>query len=201
MSHPEDLMRLEDRFNVKALHYLGGESRPAFLAQADVLLEGNGFTLPAHRCILTQGSKVCREGQWAGKGTCCCPVLQLVGYAGAANRVTLACTPHSVLHMQVLAMLFESVPPAPAHAEPHELPAKRQRTEWDHGGGSSWDAAAPPPPAGTLAACTRLSTPFLDYSKPAVLLLLHLLYNSHRAMRVARYAVGQPALVSEVRMV
>ncbi|PRW58659.1 putative uncharacterized protein LOC107376968 [Chlorella sorokiniana] len=147
----QELMRLEDRFNVDGLHYLGGESRLPLLRQADVLLEGGGFTLPAHRCILSKGSKV-------------------------------------------LASLFESVPPPPTRTEQQELPAKRQRLDDAHGGAGGLDA----PVAGTLAACTRLHTPFSDFSKTSVLLLLYLLYNSHRASRVARHAVGQPALVSEL---
>lgn len=92
----------------------------------------------------------------------------------------------------MLAALFESVPSAPSGTTQPERPAKRLRA--DDGVGSSSSA----PPAGTLGACTRLRTPFSDYSQPAVLLLLHLQYNTHRAARVARFAVGQPTLVSEV---
>ena len=61
MAKPEPT-RLEDRFEADGLHYLGGESRLELLRQADVLLEGGGFTLPAHRCILSKGSKVCMDG-------------------------------------------------------------------------------------------------------------------------------------------
>lgn len=92
----------------------------------------------------------------------------------------------------MLAALFESVPSAPSGTTQPERPAKRLQA--DDGVGSSSSA----PPAGTLGACTRLRTPFSDYSQPAVLLLLHLQYNTHRAARVARFAVGQPTLVSEV---
>ncbi|KAI7835526.1 hypothetical protein COHA_010572 [Chlorella ohadii] len=146
MTKPEPT-RLEDRFEADGLHYLGGESRLELLRQADVLLEGGGFTLPTHRCILSKGSKV-------------------------------------------LAALFESVPPARECSEP--APAKRQRV--DDGSGDSLGV----PASGTLAACTVLRTPFSDFTKPTVVLLLHLLYNSHRAGRVARFAVGKPSLVSEL---
>ena len=61
MADPPDLARLEDWFPADAtsLHYLGGESRQQLLRQSDVLLDGGSYLLPAHRCILSKGSKVC----------------------------------------------------------------------------------------------------------------------------------------------
>ncbi len=120
---------------------------------------------------------------WSASKLCCCCNT---GF-GRNPRLPPVC-PFSA---QVLAALFESVPPARECSEP--APAKRQRV--DDGSGDSLGV----PAAGTLAACTVLRTPFSDFTKPTVVLLLHLLYNSHRAGRVARFAVGTPSLASEVR--
>lgn len=120
---------------------------------------------------------------WSASKLCCCCNT---GF-GRNPRLPPVC-PFSA---QVLAALFESVPPARECSE--HAPAKRQRV--DDGSGDSLGV----PAAGTLAACTVLRTPFSDFTKPTVVLLLHLLYNSHRAGRVARFAVGKPSLVSEVR--